>query len=942
MRQRSVVRFRPDGLTGSPVDGRRLDRRIYLHDAISDFLEGRKAVSKRLVIAAQQLAAVGRTTIVKGCSDRENRGWRRTPLGGQGGMQYYLWWAPQGSPQTKEVANLQRGAVLLREVRHHDNHGPLRAGKLLDYHNLTAPDVAADSSESLESPWTEPQRMFVQDRSPVRVVRGYPGSGKTMALWKAVEARGGKTLYLSWSSGLVNASVQRFKAFASADSNVEAREYRVFTGSLCGQDVESLTLAESRERFDSAYEWWKIKDHFGPWWGNLPELHAELRAVLFGRAVPGLLGGGADGRRLADHTYLATTKVGEEAGAALLETIKRADWRSWYGFVFPELAAAHRALARIRSDRVPETMLGYDRVVVDEVQDLSLIEAAVITEYCRAVAGREAFSPRLMLAFDAGQTVRPSGFDPSRLSEMLSHELARPEEFLLGHNVRSPSLISGVVHRASRLYKRIDKDWRPKDQTSREVGEEIIARLIHVAVPDAEVGGRLVEVLGDVGNVAVISATGEIPGWVPEAVRDAIHTPETAKGLEYASACVLGVGGLLDHLDAEPSGRSPIELQACRTAIDGLRVTLSRATENLVLLDLAPSDGERARSLRLLETAEEFTPEDLEEFFKDADLPLDERILVRTRDAVASLDTAPERAWQRAWQCLRLLGEIDANAFEADEAVRREVCDCVLRVAARRIVDEQLSGGARKDVVSTARRVSSVWGGKAQHRAFVSLDNWTAGRARAPFALITSALALDASDGAWLHSALPIVLQRLVKELDRCAKNPKWARQFAGDVEVWLEVIGFTGEAAQKAAELRAVAAQSLAEAKDWLLADAVLSKISSPDPELAGLILENVSKLAESAEAYESASLPVEALRVWRRAGNVDRAIALAERLDQADLQWVSDLQWVIDMRELVARRPAQLEDRLTKQEKNDVNKMVRRARTPVRRKKRTKGTLL
>jgi len=74
LQQWSPVAFRPDAV----ADGRRrgnagLSDRIRLHESVLTDIQGRPAISKRLAIAVQQLAALGRTTIVKGCSDPATR-----------------------------------------------------------------------------------------------------------------------------------------------------------------------------------------------------------------------------------------------------------------------------------------------------------------------------------------------------------------------------------------------------------------------------------------------------------------------------------------------------------------------------------------------------------------------------------------------------------------------------------------------------------------------------------------------------------------------------------------------------------------------------------------------------------------------------------------------------------------------------------------------------
>ena len=54
------------------------------------------------------------------------------------------------------------------------------------------------------------QAAFETDQSPVRVLRGRPGSGKTTALWRAIEARSDESvLYVTWSARLRRSAEER-------------------------------------------------------------------------------------------------------------------------------------------------------------------------------------------------------------------------------------------------------------------------------------------------------------------------------------------------------------------------------------------------------------------------------------------------------------------------------------------------------------------------------------------------------------------------------------------------------------------------------------------------------------------------------------------------------------------------------------------------------------
>ena len=178
-RGRARLRFRSDP-PADPADLklRDLHHGLWVHPEVSDRLRGWTHLYKRLGIVLQHLAAHGRSTVVKGCMDA-NRGWRRSPLGGNNGMQYYLWWTPCGSAAARTL-DLPERAILVRDVRHHDNHAPLAAGGVGDYLPLTTPEHL--NGDIAGAPWTDQQIDFVEDDSPVRLIRGRPGSGKTTVL----------------------------------------------------------------------------------------------------------------------------------------------------------------------------------------------------------------------------------------------------------------------------------------------------------------------------------------------------------------------------------------------------------------------------------------------------------------------------------------------------------------------------------------------------------------------------------------------------------------------------------------------------------------------------------------------------------------------------------------------------------------------------------------
>ncbi len=474
--------------------------------------------------------------------------------------------------------------------------------------------------------------------------------------------------------------------------------------------------------------------------------------------------------------------------------------------IFPELAAATAAVGRLRDGELPEGFADFDRVVVDEIQDLTLLETAVVVELCLAIARRRGHAPWLLAAGDDGQTVRPSGFDWGALNDLLAARRAAPPRFHLEDNLRCPSRIAGVIERASEWYVHLDKSRRPTRQRHQHGGQHVDAHLLHV-VADVPTAVGLLERLDEVERLVVITVADEKPAWVPERLRDMVLTPADAKGLEYQWVCVLDPGRVLAQLEdatgSMTTGASrALREQEHRTAIDQLRVALSRATETLAFVDVAGDEDAHALSADLLEDAAPYHADDLVEHFAD-DAPPDERVQARTKDARGLIDTAPGQAWQRACQAMRLLGDPQLPNGVSDENVRIEARSTLLSTAARLLVDGVPTAVRRHEVVNMAGEAIVLLGASDRYaQALHALDAWTRAPQTAPFALLDATLALD-SDGSWLRQALPPVAQRLRHAVETFASDTTAAAAYAGDVEGWLQLTGYAGDAAATARVLR-------------------------------------------------------------------------------------------------------------------------------------------
>lgn len=915
-------RLRPDPPT--PRDALSfgvLHHRLYVHEEVFTRVRERLDQQKKLGVALQQLGAHGHTSVVKSCRG-VNRGWRRSPFGGNNGRQYYLWWARKDDPPVKHLDALAGGDIVVRAVRHHDDHDPLTLDDLDGCLPLGAADVQDESY--VASPWTSPQRRFIEGEAPVRFVLGRPGAGKTSVLWAATEARGEQNvLYLTWSSALRDKADERFRAFAPVGVRSDCRSYRELLGALTGDDVAHLPLDLSRERFRAALSQY-CGDGADVWSNNATALHAELRAQLIGRATPigmpehdglGLV-------RLDDDAYIEARRAALRLDGAreAVRTFEILAARGCLPDIFPELFAATRALERLAVDALPDGFETFDRVVIDEAQDLTLLDLTVVVELCRAIGRARGVFPWLLVAGDEGQTVRPSGFDWGRLGDLVTERLAPAEKYPLDENLRCPARIAAVIERASAAYRHLDKGNRPAGQVRREGGDQTNAQLYTVEVTESE-AAELVAALDDHEGVVVVTCHDERPAWLDDERRDMVSTPADTKGLEYQSVVVLEPGrfmaGLARFARKRRVGRDE---SAVRTRIDQFRVALSRATESLTFVDVDPEADERAHSTTLLGDAAPYDADDLLTALTSAELDIDERVDARVREANAILDERPRRAWMCAVQAVKLLGDpaLPDGVVSPDrrEAAHRAVLMVAARLVVSPTVPERIS---RAEVLTLAEESIACLGVEEEKAAFAELVEWCARPLNPPIALLDAAVRLPAHV-TWLRGALAPIAQSLQRALSIAPSDVRVAAAFRGDIEQWLKLVGYAGDRAQRADELRRDAFETLFAAGRYDDAEVVLEAVAAPVPLEWGLLSEATGRYVHAAMDYEEAGRPPDALRCWRLAGEWQRALRVAERgsVEHADLSWLTALETVLE------GRPADLDARLTDTERATLGELI------------------
>jgi len=556
-------------------------------------------------------------------------------------------------------------------------------------------------------------------------------------------------------------------------------------------------------------------------------------------------------------------------------------------------------------------------MAVDECQDLTPIEALVVAQLAHlANRGRRAPVP-LLMAGDEAQTVRPTDFEWGWLSDLLHFQVGTPAEYKLGANLRSPRRIAALVNRVWDLYSWIQKQERPSGTGYAEIADDATDQILYgAAVPGPELDELLIALSSREG-LALITLEEAAPAYVPEAARKAVLTVAEAKGLDFHSVCVLDAGRHVERIVKEQEHYRPdsdIEGLRKRLAIDQLRVSLSRATERLVWLDISPSDRIVRNSIDFLSGVEPgdgvaaCVPAALLKTLEEDQLEAEERVLRCQMDARQFLRVRPEMAWSRAQQAVTLLGPPGSLAAVADQTARdtayltlAEVCFC-LALRNSHLPAEL----GRPDLFAEAREAAA----HAHRHGLASILDVIGRVHRAPIQTRLTPLAELAQILPQQKQEMePWVLIEVAEQSQAWLDLLESALTVAQNAPALVKIMPPFYEAldvpdrAARTAKLQQRAIQVLLKEKQFGPALAVLRSLPQPQPALEAACHEGLGDFRAAAECHLTAGNPKEALNCYRSIPDLEAALKLVRELGAHPA--AQSLEWIRRLQELVEQRP-------------------------------------
>ncbi len=586
------------------------------------------AVQRKATWAQVLLGTRGRTPTVKSTTGL-NAAWRRTPVQGS---HYYLWWIPAsetplhfngGAARPHAPALLP--AILVHSIRHHDETDrPLDVGAAADYEPV---EVGL-----LDPRFEEQSQIGMAADAPgvtFNLIEGMPGSGKSVALIYlardlTLRPHMGKVRYITYTERLKRSAREIFDGLGPEIS----RHITVHTlndvvkdlladkhgGAQAAATLVSTPYAELRS-FARELESLNPRD-VGPWRDYPLTLYTELRAEVVGRTFP-------QGYQLPRHRDEQLRRRGGEIDVARYARMRRLEARAaesaialgerLRGRYFIDQVLAGQALDKVlRSDALPNWLAHTDAIIVDEVQDLTLLQIALIGEMARRRVKSLPDRPfTLTVAGDESQIVQPTGFKWGVAKDLLAEAVnTHPERHEFGEQRRSPPLLASLIDASWGFYASLPKQLRPSarqgnpvDASSapaRELDAEpgLAILLPPPAADEAAATWRtlLAEVAARPGR-AVIDLTEELVGSLSAAGEDesfaeVLFAAREIKGLERATILVHGLGAVYKRVVelTENEDGSIIPQMEARRLIDQMRVALSRSTSRIVFVEPPDAD----------------------------------------------------------------------------------------------------------------------------------------------------------------------------------------------------------------------------------------------------------------------------------------------------------------------------------------------------------------
>jgi UvrD/REP helicase N-terminal domain len=504
--------------------------------------------------------------------------------------------------------------------------------------------------------------------------------------------------------------------------------------------------------------------------------------------------------------------------------------------------AARQLLAHI--DSLPK----YDYVMVDEVQDYTLVQLLFLSRLCRRPEG-------LLFAGDLDQTLHSSDFTWERVRQALwkAWSSPPPTPVTIDYNYRNPQPVANL---ANMLLEMRARELRVPNPGPALSNQALTPRPIRLVLPQTQLEALLVELASKIGSLGIIRKDEPDDIFINGIKMERSFTPRLAKGLEFNVVCLVNFNEDFKELAAKTKGRSDSQR---RLQFNEVYVSVTRTRAQLLLLD------RRALRNGLWESPDVSPLIDAAESAAALSRLVTARFENRTKQdwELNAAEFESLGAYGAAGECWERSGRPERAALNYERAGRLEKALHIYRSiqdleAGARIA---LRLGRRRDAADFLERVGQL--GKAA-------DLWAAmGRRLEAARLYQRAAEAGIPGGDWSLAGRHYAAAKANEAAAMCYER---AGDWAGAAESWLAA----GEPARAAALFEragdwAGAAESWLAAGELLRAAAGQERLGRADEAAAirAVFHEAQGELHQAAEQWLAAGEPARAAALFERAGD-------------------------------------------------------------------------
>ena len=924
--QNGTVKYRAD--TGRSILGH-TDFHEWFTAQETDVAQRKKA---RLVLKRLLSSGVAKNKSVVGVG----KGWLRATLTGTAGSQFYLWYTTHAQSVGKSMG-LKEGEIAVRAVRHHDETGvEIDSGDFsTDYFSLSPQEIEGEIDGANQDVMYTRQQVdiAVKQTAAVQLLLGHPGSGKTTSLWFAAShSPSKKTLYLTYSQKLAQEAIANFRAFDNG-SEIDVMTFGELIHYLADDrddEPNGLTPLQAAQKLS---ELPKNRNLLTEWDGHFDELYADLHAYGVGQALPINFqdNSATSASCLTAKAYaeIRSKDLGSKMAIAASKVLEYLSQEMRIEELFPGPTRSRTLITDIH-EPPPSRLVGVGTVLVDEVQDLTQIEAFFLLNVVARIGCDSGTMPRLFMAGDESQTVRPTDFKWAWLKNLLTTVFGSDleiKETKLDENLRSPKLIGQFIEATQIQYQNFNKGDRPSGIISYTKNSDAeVGRLIYCQLQDKKEWQSLVQMFSQIPRSCLIYPGFTVPDDLIAASEGLVNieTAEEVKGRDFDVVGLIDAGKsqeVLSNLYKDRETHKYVDVFG-RTLADQYRVAASRSAEKLILIDREADYFSQVSQMGRSRVSLEIERVDFDDLAKQLDSSFSIEELVRSQ--IETIRYLINDQPDRALLYLRTLAkQFETHKRESDEDRDLEfevarISACVIAVSLlSKLKSDQVS---REQLIKEADQIVNQLSNSELFDVIFELAKNTASW--------SSDQTIDLMlRGAEIFSRVEIELpevnsaysKKLTYWFDDLAKkdalvDEKQTFRVLDDTTKFVESLSKPYPyMAKQIEQVRLNWAKQYSDKKKFETAIKILEQLQNRDHNLEAKCYLESGKPALASKSYELGGDIEQAILCARQVPDIDRALKLAKDSDSPSLK---TLEWLNDAKLLFENKSVRGAGELTKEE--------------------------